>query len=65
LITFAFLIVGFFFKTTDRWMRFCKWAFIITLVFSLEEISHLYFRYSFYNNSSARCMVPIWKLYFI
>jgi hypothetical protein len=38
LITFAFLIVGFFFKTTDRWMRFCKWAFIITLVFSLGEI---------------------------
>jgi hypothetical protein len=41
LIVFAFFIASFFFKTNDKWLRFCKWGFFISAIFSLGEIGGL------------------------
>ena len=38
LVTFAFLITGFLLKFKNSWLTFCKWAFIVTLIFSLGKI---------------------------
>jgi hypothetical protein len=41
LIVFAFFIASFFLKTNDKWLRFCKWGFFISAIFSLGEIGGL------------------------
>ena len=41
LIAFAFLISGFLLKSKNSWLKFCKWAFIVTLIFSLGKIGIL------------------------
>lgn len=41
IIAFAFLLYGLFLKTNSKWIRFCKWAFVITLIFSFGEMGGL------------------------
>ncbi len=41
IITFLLLVAGFFIRSDDGLMRFCKWAFIVTLIFSFGEMAGL------------------------
>lgn len=41
IISFVFLIIGFFNQPNDKLLKFCKWAFIITVIFSFGEMGGL------------------------
>lgn len=41
IIPFVLLVCGLFFKTNDKFIRFCKWSFFIFLLFSFGEIGLL------------------------
>jgi hypothetical protein len=38
LIVFAFFLASFFIKQQNSWLRFCKWGFLVSAIFSLGEI---------------------------
>jgi hypothetical protein len=41
LVAFAFLIAGFFLKGSSAWLKFCKWGFIISIIFSMGSMGGL------------------------